>query len=136
MTGRDGGCLCGSVRYSIDVEPDLVGVCHCRDCQRFTGSAFSFLVVVPDTAFKLEGATKTYESQGDSGGQIARRFCPQCGSSISEEAMIRPGKVLINGGTLDDPGSLTPQIQVYCDRGLGWAQLDEDIQRFATAPPD
>ena len=64
MPETTGGCLCGAVRYTVDAKPDLVGVCHCRDCQRFTGSAYSFLVVVPQTALKIDGTTKTYASPG------------------------------------------------------------------------
>ena len=55
--------LCGAVRYTVDMEPDFVGVCHCRDCQRFTGSAYSFLMVVPQAALKIDGTTKTYASR-------------------------------------------------------------------------
>jgi len=134
MVENTGGCLCGAVRYTVDSEPDLVGVCHCSDCKKFTGSAYSFLVIVQQTALKIDGITKTYSTPGDSGQPIVRRFCPECGSSISEEAFTRPGQVLINGGTFDDPTSMTPDIQIYCDRELEWAHLDDSIQRFAAAP--
>lgn len=136
MPSTTGGCLCGAIRYSFNAEPALVGVCHCSDCKKFTGSAFSFLVLVPETAFVIEGVSKTYSSPGDSGQPIVRRFCPECGSSISEEAFTRPGHVLINGGTLDDPSTMTPEIQIYCDRALEWSSLGEGIQRFAAAAPD
>ena len=43
----EGGCLCGSVRYSADAEPAFTGVCHCADCQRFSGSAFATVVAIP-----------------------------------------------------------------------------------------
>ena len=134
MVENTGGCLCGAVRYTVDSEPDLVGVCHCSDCKKFTGSAYSFLVIVQQTALKIDGITKTYSTPGDSGQPIVRRFCPECGSSISEEAFTRPGQVLISGGTFDDPTSMTPDIQIYCDRELEWAHLDDSIQRFAAAP--
>lgn len=42
--------------------------------------------------------------------------------------------MLINGGTLDDPTSVTPTIEIYCDRELPWVRLDGDMQRFASAP--
>jgi hypothetical protein len=47
MAELKGGCLCGAVRYTTTAEPVGSGVCHCRDCQRFTGSAFGALVYVP-----------------------------------------------------------------------------------------
>jgi hypothetical protein len=134
MIETKGGCLCGAVRYTVRAEPALVGVCHCRDCQKFTGSAFSFLVGVPETALEFDGAFKTFAKPGDSGQPILRRFCPECGSSLAEEAHTRPGLVLINGGTLDDPTSVTPTLQIYCDRELFWARLEGSMERFAKAP--
>lgn len=135
MVNASGGCLCGAVRYRTEAGPALVGVCHCRDCQRFTGSAFSFLMAVPLAAFHTEGAFKTFAKPGDSGQPIVRRFCPECGSSIAEEAVTRPGLILINGGTFDDPTGFAPSVEIYCDRQLAWARLTAGTERFAAAPP-
>jgi hypothetical protein len=134
MLDAKGGCLCGAVRYEVHAEPALVGVCHCRDCQKFTGSAFSFLVAVPLAALKIEGVFKTFSKPGDSGQPILRRFCGECGSSIAEEASTRPGLLLLNGGTLDDPAAVTPTFEIYCDRELTWARLGAGMERFARAP--
>jgi hypothetical protein len=130
-----GGCLCGALRYTVKAEPALIGVCHCRDCQKFTGSAFSFLVAVPRAGLEIEGSSKTYEKTGDSGHAISRRFCPECGSSIAEEAFTRPGLILLNAGTLDDPSQFTPTLEVYCGRELPWARLSCGAERFEAAPP-
>jgi hypothetical protein len=70
------------VRYTAHAGPALVGVCHCRDCQKFTGSAFGFLVGLPRAAFEIEGVLKTFTKPADIGRPIVRRFCPECGSSI------------------------------------------------------
>ena len=107
MAEIKGGCLCGAVRYTARLEPARVGVCHCRDCQKFTGSAFGFLVGLPRATFEIEGVLKTFTKPADSGRPIVRRFCPECGSSIVEEPGSRPDLVIINGGTLDDPTSMT-----------------------------
>ena len=130
-----GGCLCGALRYTLKAEPALIGVCHCRDCQKFTGSAFSFLVAVPLTALEIEGSSKAFDKPGDSGHPITRRFCPECGSSIAEEAFTRPGLVLINAGTLDDRTQFTPTLEIYCGRELPWARLNCGAERFEAAPP-
>jgi hypothetical protein len=133
MPTMQGGCLCGAVRYTADAEPLLVTLCHCRDCQKFTGSAFAFLIVVPKTAFKVQGALNTFTSSADSGKPILRRFCPECGSSIVEEPTYRSDVVIINAGTLDDPASIPPAMEIYCDRALPWVQLG-GMQRFARMP--
>ena len=128
-----GGCLCGAVRYTAHADPALVGVCHCRDCQKFTGSAFGFLVGLPRAAFEIEGVLKTFTKPADSSRPIVRRFCPECGSSIVEEPGSRPDLVIINGGKLDDPTSVTPGIEIYCDRELSWVQLG-GMQRYPGMP--
>jgi hypothetical protein len=133
MPKMQGGCLCGAVRYSAVAEPAIVAVCHCRDCQKFTGSAFGFGIGVPQTAFKVQGALKTFTSPADSGKPIVRRFCPECGSSIAEEVSTLPGVLITNGGTLDDPTSITPTTEIYCERALPWVQLG-GMQRFAKMP--
>jgi hypothetical protein len=134
MPELKGSCLCGNVRYAVDAEPALVAVCHCSDCQKFSGSAFGFLVAVPEAQLEIRGVTKSYAKLGDSGQQIVRRFCPDCGSGISEEAVTQPGLVLLNGGTLDDSSRVTPTIEAYCDREMHWAKLDASMQRFAEMP--
>src|SRR6202045_182647 len=98
-----GGCLCGAVRYTAEADPTSATVCHCRDCQKFTGSAFAALVRVPKEAMTIEGALKTFSSIGGSGNPILRHFCPECGSSIAEEAGKRPRIIIFNFGTFCDP---------------------------------
>ena len=110
------------------------GVCHCRDCQKFTGSAFGFLVGIPRNAFELRGTVKSYSKPADSGRQIVRRFCSECGSSIAEEPGSRPDLVILNGGTLDDPNSVAAALEIYCDRELSWVRLGGNMQRFPEMP--
>jgi len=97
-----GGCLCGAVRYTAEADPTSASVCHCRDCQKFTGSAFAVLVRVTKEAVSIEGTPKTFTSLGGSGNPILRHFCPECGSSIAEEPGTRPGMIILNVGTFDD----------------------------------
>ena len=129
-----GGCLCGAVRYSANAEPEFVAVCHCRDCQRFTGSAFGALVGLPKGAFRIEGTPKTYSRPGGSGKPVLRYFCPECGSSIAEESTIRPGIVILNIGTLDDPAAMTPTAEFFCDDMWPWVAVKGDTQRFPKGP--
>jgi hypothetical protein len=135
MPGLTGGCLCGAVRYSSTSAPAFVGVCHCRDCQKFTGSAFGILVGLPKAALDVHGTLKTFIKLADSGKPIVRHFCPECGSSVAEEPSNRPGAIILNAGTLDDPTSVMPAVEIYCDRTLPWVQLGGGMQRFAQMPP-
>ena len=114
----EGGCLCGKVRYSGEAEPIFVGVCHCTNCQKSSGTAFNSVVAVPKSALSLTGTISTFEGRGDTGNATYKRFCPECGSPVAEEAAIMADVVMIPTGTLDDPGAITPAMQIYCDSAL------------------
>lgn len=134
MVHITGGCLCGKVRYSADAEPAFVGVCHCTDCQKFTGSAFGTVVGIPKSTFLVQGQVSTYSKPGDSGKPIERSFCPNCGSSISDVASMMPDIVMIGVGTLDDAGWVKPAMQIYCDSAQPWVQLGGEMKSFAKMP--
>jgi hypothetical protein len=129
-----GGCLCGAVRYTADADPSSVTVCHCLDCQKFTGSAFAALVPVQKDAVKLEGKLKTFSSPGGSGKPLLRHFCPDCGSSLAEESGWRPGMMVLNVGTFDDPSIAKPGREIFRDRAWWWLHLEGEIPRFAKGP--
>jgi hypothetical protein len=130
----EGGCLCGQVHYSGEAEPIFVGVCHCANCQKGSGSAFNAVVAVPKAAIGTTGTTSTYQSTGDSGKATYRRFCPRCGSPVAVEAELMADAVMIPVGTLDDPGAVKPAMQIYCDSAQPWALLEGGIQRFGKMP--
>ena len=129
-----GGCLCGKVRYSAKGDPAFVGVCHCKDCQKFTGSAFSVVLGVPKPAVSIEGNVATFTKTGDSGKSTYRRFCAACGSSIADEADVMPDIVMLSSGTLDDPSWIKPAMQIYCDSAQPWVHLQGEMQSFPKMP--
>lgn len=130
----EGGCLCGKVRYAADAEPIFVGVCHCTNCQKGSGSAFNAVVAVPKPVLTMTGTVSTFEGRGDTGNAVYKSFCPECGSPIAEEAAIMADVVMIPIGTLDDPSTVKPAMQIYCDSAQPWALLEGGIQRFPKMP--
>jgi len=129
-----GGCLCGAVRYAVEADPTSASVCHCRDCQKFTGSAFAALVRVPKEALIIEGTLKTFTSIGGSGNPILRQFCPECGSSIAEESAMRPDSIILNVGTFDDPTVAKPGREIFRRDALPWIEVHGEIPRFSIRP--
>lgn len=129
ITGKSGGCLCGKVRYTISSEPITCAVCHCRDCQRFTGSAFVSAMRVPVDAVSVQGELKTVEVTGGSGQVIRRHFCPNCGSGVFGEPH-RPGMINVMAGTLDDPSAFVPAAELFCDSAFSWLHDDSDRPRL------
>src|SRR5213080_4537840 len=70
-----GGCACGAIRYEVTAKPITMFNCHCRDCQRATGTSFSAVVYVPAKAFKItKGSPRYYQTSSESGGHNKRGF--------------------------------------------------------------
>lgn len=130
----EGGCLCGKVRYSADAEPAFVGVCHCKNCQKGIGAAFATVVALPQPALNVQGDLKSFSDRGDSGQTLYRRFCPECGSSVMDEAEAMPGMVMILTGTLDDSSWVKPQMEIFCDSAQPWVKLEGEYRRFPKMP--
>jgi hypothetical protein len=130
----EGGCLCGKVRYSAEAEPIFIGVCHCTNCQKSSGTAFNTVVALPKPTVTISGTVSTYEGRGDTGNASYKRFCPECGSPVAVEAAVMPDVVMIPVGTLDDPSTAQPVMQIYCDSAQPWALLEGGIQRFPKMP--
>ena len=131
MTGR---CLCGQVHYSATAEPAIVAVCHCKNCQKSTGTSFSVVIGVPKSAISIEGPVKTFHDTGDSGQRVDRNFCPECGSPIFSDVAVMPDIVFIKAGTLDDTTWLDPKMHVYCDSAQNWTPIPEGSQKFGKMP--
>jgi hypothetical protein len=103
--------------------------CHCRDCQRLCGSAFSAVVYVPAKAFKItQGAPRYHRTSSEGGGHNLRGFCPECGSrlfgGISDEGQG------INASSLDGPSSFRPQMDIFTSDAQPWDQMDANLPKF------
>jgi hypothetical protein len=134
MAQMTGGCLCGRVRYSAIGEPAFSGLCHCLNCQRYTGSAFQTFIVFPAASVSVQGELKTYSHTGDSGQPVHRRFCANCGSGVVDVVDVMPELIGILAGTLDDPDAFKPTMEIYCSRAQPWTQSADERKRFAKMP--
>jgi hypothetical protein len=131
-----GGCLCGNVRYRSDAEPAMTAVCHCSHCQKQTSSAFSILVGVPKGSLHIEGEPlAAYETEGESGQPLVRKFCPNCGSGVVTDVTVTPDLVWIKAGTLDDTSWLQPQVHWWSNSAQPWVKIDDAILAFEKNPP-
>ena len=131
MQDRKGSCLCGAVRFVLKGEPRAISICHCTQCQRQSGSAFSFNLIMRETDYEQSGETKVYVDTGDSGQPVYRHFCGLCGSAILARTALLPGKVVVKAGTLDSIEGLQPKNEVYTDRAVKWLAPVAGTTRFA-----
>lgn len=122
MEMRHGSCLCGAIRYEAAGEPLRVGICHCHDCRRESGSAFTVFAVWPRDHFRFKGEPKVHAGRG---------FCPTCGSRLFN---LSDTEAEIRTGSLDSaPTDLAPQYEIWVKRREPWLaalpglpQYDED----------
>ena len=129
-TTFSGRCLCGAVSYECTVAPIVMGNCHCRDCQRATGSAFAPGLLVPKEALAIRGEVRYYEVLGDSGNPLSRGFCPTCGSRLFGHGGGSPQLISILAGTLDAPSWFKPQADIYTSSAQAWDIMDPRLPKF------
>jgi hypothetical protein len=130
-----GGCMCGAVRYECTAEPLVIANCHCRDCQRSSGSPFASVLLVPQAAVKVTGDVKWFDVKADSGNLASRGFCPNCGSPLFGKPSGMPVAVLgIRAVSLDDPSWCRPSMDMYTESAQSWDYLNPDLPKVPKMP--
>ncbi len=128
ITGR---CLCGCVAYTYDGVVGLAGYCHCQDCRRRSGSAFGISVRLEKAAFRInQGRLREFTKLADSGAELSRHFCPECGSPIFTSSPRHPLHIFVQAGTLDDPSVVKPIHQAWTSSAVGWSAIDPHLATF------
>ncbi len=129
----DGSCHCGHVTYRAEINPGIVRVCHCTDCQMSSGSAFRVLITVPSKRFEiLSGTTKRYFKLADSGARRAQVFCPECGTQLYGTTDDETPQFLsLRVGTIRQRAELLPRLQTWRQSALGWV---DDLPAVEAVP--
>ncbi len=138
MTGEPfatGRCLCGAVSYTISANPIRMAQCHCKDCQRRSGTGHASNAFFKADDVRIEGPVKGFAVTADSGNIVTWHFCPTCGSRIYAENSARPGVIGIAVGSADDHDWFEPQSVLYAKRRPKWDVTSTAIPNFDTMPP-
>ena len=128
----EGGCACGGVRYRLNSAPIYVHCCHCRWCQRESGTAFALNAMIEtDRLTLLKGETEVVPTPSESGkGQIFHR-CPTCKVALwSHYAGSGEAIAFVRVGSLDDPDACPPNVQIYTASKQPWVVLPPDMPAF------
>jgi len=130
-----GGCACGAIRYSAEGEPLFSMNCHCRDCQRETGSAYAAVLAIPGATFKvIQGTPKYFDLTADSGHTTRRCFCGDCGSPLFGRPGVGGDIVTIRVGSLDDPSIFRPSQDIYTSSAQPWDYMNPDLPKAPKLP--
>lgn len=117
-----GACHCGRITFTASVDPAAVSICHCTDCQTFSGSPWRASVACAAADFALKGEPKVYVKVADSGSRRAQGFCPDCGSPIFATAADNPQMYNIRLGVIRERRELgAPAVQIWRESALPWS---------------
>ena len=127
----EGGCACGAVRYRLSSSPMFVNCCHCRDCQRLTGSAFAINALIEtDRIILLTGMPEPVTMPTESGRPLDVYRCRACETALWSDYGRQPPLRFVRVGTLDDPTALPPGAHIYTRSKLHWINLPEEVPAF------
>jgi hypothetical protein len=130
----DGQCHCGAIAWEAEVDPDKASVCHCTDCQSFSGSPFRASVPAKAEDFRFtRGAPRIYVKTADSGNPRAQAFCGDCGSPIWSGAPENSPVYMLRLGAVRQRAEITPRRQIWCASAVPWAQ---DVSGLPGTPKD
>ena len=134
LTGR---CQCRQVAYKITSAPLAVYACHCTECQRQSGSAFSLSLLVEREAVVVdEGAPAVWERQHESGRVIDCVMCGTCGTRLFHEPRANTKVTIVKAGNLDDTSWLFPVSHIWTRSALTWVDIPQDGVNYDMQPPN
>ena len=124
----DGRCHCGAIVYVADVDPESASICHCADCQTFSGAPFRGSVAARAEDFRiLSGQAKIYVKTGDSGRKRAQGFCGDCGTPIYTSDAKDPKMFNLRLGAVKQREKIFPRRQIWTHSALRWALDVKDL---------
>ena len=132
---KTGSCLCGEVSYSFN-ESSVISAhhCHCKDCQKSTGSGKATIIMIPENALQMNGEIKIYTVTGTDGSHVSRGFCESCGSPPISYIEEMQGIRLIKAGSLDDSSWLKIDSNFWSSTAREWSPVDETLHSFKQNP--
>jgi hypothetical protein len=131
-----GTCRCGATRYELAVDSlTAIYCCHCTDCQRWSGSAFSEQAIVPEGSLTAAGPVVEFTVTNESGALSHQRACAICHNRLWNTNSSRPGVVVVRAGTLDHNRTLEPRVHIWVKSKQPWVTIAKDVPCFDETPP-
>lgn len=119
-----GKCHCGAISFTALVDPGKVMVCHCADCQQFSGAPFRAVLPAPAAGVVMSGEPKRYVKVAESGNRRVQAFCAECGTQLYASDVENPQVLNLRLGCITERAQLVPSVQVWGESAMPWlAQL-------------
>jgi len=118
-----GGCVCGRLRYALTGAPLLAYACHCHQCQKRSGSAFTLSVVIRTADLQASGEVEARRYSSPSGRELEHSFCPHCHVRVWVHAVAAPDYASLRGGSFDDASWIVPIAQAWVESAIPWAMI-------------
>ncbi|HYB99645.1 MAG TPA: GFA family protein [Candidatus Limnocylindrales bacterium] len=132
-----GGCMCGALRYEITQPPLMIYNCHCTNCQKLGGGAFSTPATILEAAFRfVKGEARTAKWTSDAGNRRFGWFCGECGSRIANGQIPSIGMLSVRTGTFDDTSWVEPVGDIWTRSAQPWVALPQTRLRTEQQPGD
>ena len=127
----DGSCHCGEITYEAEIDPEMVVICHCTDCQTLSGSAFRTVALTQAGTFTLLcGEPKIYVKTAQNGAPRQQAFCPECGTPIFSTSVEAGPKIHgVRTGTIRQRDDLVPKLQVWSRSAQHWLTDLNDMKK-------
>lgn len=122
-----GRCHCGQVSYTAEVDPSAVSVCHCSDCQTFSGAPFRASVRAHSAQVQFQGQAREYVKTAASGRPRVQGFCGHCGSALYATALHDRSVLGLRLGCVAERAQLAPQAQVWAGSAMPWLRALLDL---------
>ena len=125
-------CSCGQLTVTVHGDPREVYACSCVNCQRESGSAFTYVAVFPEVSITIAGEQKLWRRDTDTGSWLESGFCPTCGSRVLLRIGQWPGVIAISVGCFADPGFVRPEKIYWASHGHAWMRFPGDVELLET----
>ena len=131
---RTASCGCGNLTVTTRGEPSEVYACSCLNCQRESGSAFTYAAIYPEAAVSIAGERRVWRRHVDSGRWVESEFCPTCGVTVFYRAELFPESIGVSVGCFADPDFAKPEGLIWASRRHHWLRFPDDIEVVETQP--
>ena len=129
---REGGCLCGAVRFRASGPPHKVNYCHCRMCQKASGApVLAWATYARDKVTFTQGCPSLYQSSA----QAQRGFCNACGTPLLWHGVGDPSWIDLTIGAFDRPELAPPEEHIWTESRVKWLNIVDGLARYPERGP-